>query len=392
MASGLGFFMENLTHSLVGLAAAKAGLERLSPGATVLCVVAANAPDADIVTLLGGSWFYLQHHRGITHSIIGTLALALLLPALFYLGDRLLAKLRRVPPRVRFRGLLLASLIASATHPLLDWTNNYGVRPLLPWSGRWFYGDLVFIVDPWLWLMMGGACFLLTAGTKWRVAAWSVLGLILTLAILFGPLQQAGLVNTTLFRAVWIGALIALILAHRAGLSHRRGAWVARGAFLLLIIYWGGLGVAHQRAFERATILAETFGREGGERVNRVAAMPVLADPTRWRCVTDTDRAVYRFDLSLREAGNQNEVTNLVRFDKPVGEAATLVGRAAEDERARIFMDFARFPISRTQGSCLGQMLVQFADLRYTEPGSGRQGNFSLDVPVACPPQGIESR
>src|ERR687883_1407454 len=110
--------MENLTHSLVGMAAAKAGLERLSPGATALCVLAANAPDADILALLGGRWAYLHHHRGITHSIVGTLSLALLIPSLFYLGDFLAARWRRRAPRVKFRGLLVASLLVSASHPL----------------------------------------------------------------------------------------------------------------------------------------------------------------------------------------------------------------------------------------------------------------------------------
>ncbi len=68
--------MDNLTHSLVGLAAAKAGLERRSPYATFVCVAAANLPDIDIVALAGGLAFYFKHHRGITHSIVGTLALA----------------------------------------------------------------------------------------------------------------------------------------------------------------------------------------------------------------------------------------------------------------------------------------------------------------------------
>src|SRR5918998_1679973 len=158
--------MENLTHSLVGLAAAKAGLERLSPGATALCVLAANAPDADVVTTYWGRWVYLHHHRGITHSIVGTLALAFILPLLFYGVERVVARVRGKPHSFRLRGLVIASLLATATHPLLDWTNNYGIRPFLPWSGRWYYGDLVFVIDPWIWLALGGACFLLTARTE----------------------------------------------------------------------------------------------------------------------------------------------------------------------------------------------------------------------------------
>jgi inner membrane protein len=38
-------------------------------------------------------------------------------------------------------------------HVFLDFLNNYGVRLLMPFSGRWFYGDALFIIDPWLWII-----------------------------------------------------------------------------------------------------------------------------------------------------------------------------------------------------------------------------------------------
>ena len=162
--------MDNLAHSLVGLTASKAGLEELSPAATPVCILAANAPDLDVLTgFFGDRWTVLHYHRGLTHSIAGTLALALIIPSIFYLGDLLIARVRVRPRRVRLRGLLLASLIASATHPLMDWTNNYGVRLWLPWSGKWFYGDLAFIVDPFLWLVFGAAAFLLTSKSNWQL-------------------------------------------------------------------------------------------------------------------------------------------------------------------------------------------------------------------------------
>ncbi len=97
--------MDNLTHSLVGLAAAKAGLERLSPGATAVCLLAANAPDGDVAILLfADRWTFLHYHRHITHSILGSLVIALLIPIMFWLGDRLLSKLRARPPSVRLKG------------------------------------------------------------------------------------------------------------------------------------------------------------------------------------------------------------------------------------------------------------------------------------------------
>ncbi len=375
--------MDNLTHSLVGLAAAKAGLERLSPGATVACVLAANAPDLDILAVLGGKWFYLHHHRGITHSFVGTLALALLIPCLFYAVDLLVARIRKRPPRVRFTGLLIASLIASATHPLMDWTNNYGVRPFLPWSGEWYYGDLVFIIDPWLWLTVGGAAFLLTSKRTWQTVFWTVLALVLTGLFLFVRLENWGLLHPNLFRALWIAGILGLLGIRLTRILQPWGSRVALVALALMVVYWGALAIAHRSALSQAQTIAQKLSAERGETLGRVAAMPVLADPFRWLCVVDTDRATYRFLLSLGE--NVDELAGeIARFEKPQDSDVLALERASRDERAQIFLDFARFPASRVEGDCLSELLVQFADIRYTEPGGQRRGTFSLEVPVTC--------
>jgi inner membrane protein len=377
--------MDNLTHTLVGLAAAKAGLERLSPGATAVCLLAANAPDADIVAALGGSWFYLKHHRGITHSIVGTLALALLIPLLFYAGDRLIARLRARPPRVRLRGLLIASLLLSASHPLMDWTNNYGVRPLLPWSGRWFYGDLVYIIDPWLWLSLGGASFLLTATARWRTIAWGALALLATVVFVVLPLR-VGMTYPLASRALWLVWLACLIVAHRMKLAPRWGSAIAVAALAFVFVYWGALAVLQGRALARVRVVAEAQAERRQESVLRVAAMPSLADPTLWRGLAETDRATYRFDTSLltHVEAEAAAPTQLTRFEKPQGPAAELALVAAGDERAKIFLDFARFPATRVETqNCAEELLVQFADLRFTEPANARRsGNFGLEIPV----------
>ncbi len=186
--------MDGLTHSLVGLTAAKAGLERLSPYATTVCILSANAPDLDVVSFFfGGRWVLLQQHRGLTHSIVGTLVLGLLIPSIMFGIERAIAYWRKRPPLIRYRGLALASLISAATHPLMDWTNNYGVRPLLPWDGRWFYGDLVFIVDPYMLLVLGGATFLLTSNRRGKIVSWSVLVVLSTIIVMgVSPQRAAG--------------------------------------------------------------------------------------------------------------------------------------------------------------------------------------------------------
>jgi inner membrane protein len=375
--------VDNLTHSLVGLAAAKAGLERASPYATFTCVVAANLPDIDIVTLTGGPSAYLANHRGITHSIAGALALALALPVIFYGCERLLARLRRREPRARFKGLLLCSLLLVASHPLLDWTNSYGLRPFLPWDGRWVYGDLLYIVDPWIWLVTGGACFLLTARTRPRALAWGALACVLTL--LFVSVQRrpdAGPPVAAL--AVWFGGVVLFIALHLSGLARRHGGRVAALALALVAAYCGALALFHHAALEDSRQAAESLAASGGERVLRVAATPALADPLAWRCFAETDRATLRFDLTLGARDAASNPRDLLRVEKPEGDEAKLVERASTDSRARVLLNFARFPVARVLPQPDGTSLVRFADLRFTDPGTrARPGNFALDVPVA---------
>jgi inner membrane protein len=375
--------MDNLTHSLIGLAAAKAGLERLSPGTTTLCVLAANAPDADIVALIfGGRWAFLHHHRGITHSIAGSMALALALPLIFYLGDQLLSLIRARPPMVRPVGLLLASLVVTATHPLMDWSNNYGVRLLLPWSSRWFYGDFVFILDPFLWIVLGGAAFLLTSKTWKQIVAWVVISLIPSYLVLVGPGGPTRLTNETLLRLLWILAMIVLVTLYRRKIGGRLGAKIAITALATVTIYCAGLALVHAVALRQARIVASSIANRNQERLVKIAAMPTVANPTEWLCVMETDQAAYRFNLSLIHCRPDSDV---VRYRKWRASDSEAISQASRDARAQIFLGFARFPVVSVVGEdCATQTLVQFADLRYTEPGRNR-GTFSLEVPVDCP-------
>jgi inner membrane protein len=376
--------MDGLTHSLLGLTAAKSGLERLSPYATAVCMLSANAPDIDVVTrLFGDRWTVLEHHRGITHSIIGTLGLGLLLPSIFWLAERAFAKWRRRPPRIAYRGLVLASLIAAVTHPLLDWTNNYGVRPLLPWSGRWFYGDLVFIIDPYIWLILGSAAFLLTSDRRSKIVAWCVVGLGASFVIFLAPAQRGfAASNIGLVRAVWLIAILLVIIGRVIGLQQRRRRLIAISGLLLVVCYWGVLAGMHRLAYRNAVQQAQQFSSERGEQFVRAAAMPTAANPLHWLCVAESDKAMYRFFVDV---GPANTPGTIERYEKPVGPAGQLLSQASTDRRARIFLGFARFPIARVADeNCIRETLVQFADLRYTEPGASR-GNFSLEVPVDCP-------
>jgi inner membrane protein len=376
--------MDNLTHSLVGLTASKAGLEKLSPGATVLCILAANLPDSDIVALIGGRWNYLHHHRGITHSIFGATVLGLTLPLIFYFAGRLIASIRARQPTVRLKGLMIASLLVTATHPFMDWTNNYGIRPFLPWISQWFYGDFVFIIDPFVWMILGGACFLLTSKSKLQLGIWLLLALLLTYLVLTVPTQR-GLDQPMVLTTIWIIVLIGLVVSFKLGIAQRGGAWIALAAFVVIAVYWSSLASLHWFAINQAKVEARTIVNQYEESITDIAAMPTVANPFQWSCVVETENAAYRFELSL--VGTQNAVSQLVRHDRADTAESPAVEQALQDERARIFLDFARFPVARVVGAdCMTKTLVQLADLRYTQPGGGR-GTFSLDVPVDCPIQ-----
>jgi inner membrane protein len=371
--------MDNLTHSLVGLTAARAGLEKLSPGATGLCILAANAPDSDIVVLaFGDRWTFLQHHRGITHAVVGILCLAVALPLIFHAGDRLWSRFRRQQPKTKFKGLLLASLIVSATHPLLDWTNNYGIRLWLPWNHKWSYGDLVYIVDPFMWLILGGAAFLLGARTRGLKIVWGAMAVILTFLIVASP-RSSNLPNPRLIAVLWIVALVALIILFVKGARERWGTSIAFVAFALVLCYWSFLAFAHSRAIARGSQEAARLASANGEAVARLAAMPTLANPFRWDCVFETDRATYRFSLGLV---GEARLRNAVRYAR---EPAELKQAVSQQRPVEIFLGFARFPVMQlTDPGCTTRTLVQLADLRYTEPGRSR-GSFALELPIDCP-------
>lgn len=155
--------MDNLTHSLVGALIGQAGLKRRTGLAMPGLVIGANIPDLDAACVLIGDMQHLALRRGITHGPVAWVMLPLLLAGLFYGWDRWQAKCGSRPEGrlpVHFGWLYALSLIGTLSHPAMDWMNNYGIRLLVPFSSRWFYGDVLFIIDLWLWLGLGLATWL----------------------------------------------------------------------------------------------------------------------------------------------------------------------------------------------------------------------------------------
>ena len=153
--------MDNLTHSLVGALLGQAGLKQKTGLAMPALIIGANLPDVDAACFF---WLegaeHLGFRRGITHGPPAMVILPLILAGLLYGFDRWQASRGKRPEDrlpVNFKWLFLLSFIGCLTHPALDWLNVYGIRLLEPFSGQWFYGDTLFIIDVWLWALMGFA-------------------------------------------------------------------------------------------------------------------------------------------------------------------------------------------------------------------------------------------
>jgi inner membrane protein len=192
--------VDNLCHTLTGAAIAEAGLKTHTRFGSAALMIAANLPDIDVLAFMTGTPS-VALRRGWTHGILAQATLPIVLTGAFVLIDRW----RRPPTgasRVNAVAMLLLCYAGVLSHVGMDWLNNYGVRLLMPWSSRWFYGDAVFIVDPWLWLVLAGGAILARRGRRRRIA-----GVALLLAAAY---------------------IAAMTLSARAAREYVRGEWAAR--------------------------------------------------------------------------------------------------------------------------------------------------------------------
>ena len=144
--------MDNVCHSLLGAALGRAGLARRTPLGMTTLVVANNLPDVD-VAVFATDTLAMSFRRGWTHGVPAQLLLPVILTAIVVICDRLFRK--HALERVKASQVLLLSYIGVLLHVFLDFLNSYGVRLLMPFSERWFYGDALYIVDPIMYVTLG---------------------------------------------------------------------------------------------------------------------------------------------------------------------------------------------------------------------------------------------
>lgn len=261
--------MEPLSHTLTGACLAEAGLKRRSALVAPALIIAANLPDLDGTCYLHSADLAFAVRRGWSHGILAVFLFPVLLTAAMLAYDRVVrrGKSPESPP-ARPAVLLGVSFLGVVSHVLMDWPNSYGVRLLMPFSDRWFYGDALFIADPWLWLLLGSAVMAAWTSTRGGTIAAVVLTAGSSLVVLLNPVTPGW------FGLVWVAWLAAWLAVRR---RVRNTTAVAATALVVAVAYIGAM-VAGSRIAERQAL---RVAAERGWTVERVAAMPLAAQPLR---------------------------------------------------------------------------------------------------------------
>jgi inner membrane protein len=367
--------MDPLAHTLTGACLAKAGLDRTTPLATTTLILAANLPDVEAVCYLMGSDLAYGFRRGWTHGLLAVVLLPGLLGWAMLAFDRHVRRRWRpqAPPALAWP-ILAAAMVGVISHLAMDWLNSYGVRLLMPFENQWFYGDALFIVDPWLWLLLGAGVVLAWTQRRWAAiaSAAAALGVLIMLA---GSPQAST-------SAAWAWAVGLLIVAPLRWIIParfaRRTAQVAMG---LAVVYVGSM-IAVSRMAERDV---RDLARVRGWDVDRVAAIPVLAEPLRRKVVAVTPTDYLVLDVNWPRASSPAEPQRITR-----GVYNALVASALDSPTVRGVRAWLRFPSIEVQPTKGGGQRVVIRDARFmvgNRPGFGVVAIVNFDARLKRMPE-----
>jgi inner membrane protein len=339
--------MDPITHLMTGAVLARSGFNRKAAYATLAMTLAAEAPDLDTLWSIRGPIAAFQHHRGWTHTLLGLPLEAAVVVGAVYLFHRWRLrsnKLAKHAAPLRWGLLYGFALIALLSHLLLDWTNNYGIRPFFPFNPHWYAGSLVFIFEPAIFVLL--------------------------LIALIAP-ALFGLVNSE-------------VGAHKPAF---RGRGWAVAALIAIVGLWGWRAVEQRQAIQ-LTLNSQDFGLDpGNAEILHVSAEPYPTNPFHWQVIVDTP--------NFYQLGTVDTFTNTVAtnshsgiFYKPAETAATLA--AKQSWLGHVYLDWSQLPLVTQSDTdpITGATTVSFRDLRFlydTSFMTGREdpplsGTVTLDA------------
>jgi inner membrane protein len=364
--------LDPIAHTFTGMALAAAGLRRATPLAATALLMGVNAPDIDVFAGFLGAYQSTALRRGWTHGVLALALWPFVLTGVLLASDRWVRRRRRPDAAPARAGPLLAlTALAVLTHPSLDWLNNYGLRWLMPFDGRWFYGDALFVIDPWFWLAMGGAAFLTFSQSRVARVRWTVFFALATVLIVLNarlvPLSAA---------LLWLVG-VAVLVAVRSRLREASPATrehAARVGIAVATLYV--LAMIGASAAARSELRSAAAAR-GLEALDLMVAPPP-ANPFGGDVVVMTrdDYHTGRFDWFA---------TPRVSFDgEPVSRPrGPLFEAAAEVPAARRFLVWSRYPAIEVETAPDGGTLVHFFDVRYHS--FDRLSGPTIELPAGAP-------
>jgi inner membrane protein len=311
--------MEPVTHFLTGACLGRAGFNRKTAYATLAAVVAAEAADVDVLWGFAGPVEELKHHRGITHTFWAVPVVAGVVVGAIWLfhcwresrrqrrasaagpADPLLQKGKAPPPRqpVHWGWLYATAFVAALSHLLLDWTNNYGLRPFFPFNPRWYAGSFMFIAEPVLYVLFFLAFFM----------PWVL-----------------GLTDRE------IGA--------------RRNAFRGRGWAVFALAAMVALGCLRWAEHAQALAIVENTNI-ASELVTRIAVEPYPVNPFRWHAILETADFYQTAAIDTRTGSMESDPHRDVMY-KP---ADTLAIEAAKQTLlGRVYLDWGTWAVVRDVG------------------------------------------
>jgi len=280
--------MDPLTHGLASFAATRAFFPRASRLTIVAALIAGTAADLDELSVFFGPSAYFAAHHTWTHSLLGTVLLALFAAALF---SAVFPK--KETRHTRFPAAFAAAFLAAALHLAMDLAQAGGVALFWPFRAHRYALDWLGGIDPWI------------------------------LAILV-----AGVLFPLLLRLV-----TEEIGAKEKGPRGRLGAVLA---LLAVLAYTGARASLHAGAV--AALESRVYR---GQIARRVAAFPEAASPFTWRGIVETESALHLVAVPAGPGASFNPQAGQTIF-KP--EPSAVLDAARDTEAARRFLAVARFP------------------------------------------------
>jgi inner membrane protein len=362
--------------------------------------VAAEFPDIDTLWSFRGPIEGFQHHRGITHTFLGLPFEAAFLVACVYGWHRWrvhraaeVATGRPTKPLtvapVRWGVLYGLALVALLSHLLLDYTNNYGLRPFFPFNDMWYAGSIVFIFDPLMFVLLLGAL----------VAPW-IFGLVGSeVGAKKEPFPACGWAIAALLCVIGWWTLREVEHGHALQLAMAQSvvapvnASAASGSEPT-----GEENVSPGTGAATAEDIAPAEAAPTYLEARRVLASPDPLNPFHWSAVTDYGQLYQLSEIDTRTSA-------VTAGDTTYPKLSGSVAAAAENSRlGRVYLDWSSMPIldvtkpdsqlagvSRSDGNAVEQV-VTFRDPRFMGGWMRAGGRSALTGTVSLNAAGLVVR